>query len=193
MIRRVSKAAKGLAKGQIANDVKSRVVEPLDHVDTSSAASALLVELLDEHVDVLLDDGLLVKHGLSRKAVGKGSPVSRMTCPVRTKNSFTHGANMSWVFAVLAHACLAVTTDLFSCVGVTECYNTGRHSHNRAVILVVLQHHLVSVAGQVHDNVGDSCRGPELWPGDLAQGVEVNIVYRSQEEIRESLKWQSCG
>lgn len=87
-------AAKGFAKGHVANDVEGgevyllvfrvpwsrggkRLAEPVAHV-YGLGSGGKRGELADQEVDVAADDGFLLEEGLLAKGVGEGAALARV-------------------------------------------------------------------------------------------------------------------
>ncbi len=65
----LAQTSKGLAKGEIADDIKGTVVIPGVHIDGGLATVCFFMQSLDEQVDVPFDQRLLFHHCRGREAV----------------------------------------------------------------------------------------------------------------------------
>lgn len=82
------KTAKRFTKGQIADYVECRIVEPANHVNLLSSVGAVLLKRFHEFINVVTDDGFLIQHGLMRKAICQGPSVASVIGAVGTNNIF---------------------------------------------------------------------------------------------------------
>lgn len=183
-------AAKGLAEGQVADDVKGGVVVPEDHVDGDLLVDhGLLAEALDQQIDIAHDDGLLVEQARGREAVGQDAAQGAVVLAAGADQAVfdVEAPEAERVLFVLQHASRDVAHDLPPCVRAQVRELVRGHPDDVAVLLVQLQDPLVGVAAQPVSQVGQPARGPELGAGVLSQGVEKEVVYRLEyDDVQES-------
>lgn len=70
MIRANLQTPERLAKRQVANDIKRREIEPSFNINGRLTTFRSLMQLFEELVDIVLDNGLLRQHRLRREPVG---------------------------------------------------------------------------------------------------------------------------
>lgn len=187
VVSRVVQTAEGLAERQVTNNVKSRIVEPRDHVDRLLPVGAHFAEPLEEQIDVLLDGALLFEHGLHREPARHGPAETRMVLPVRTEDVVNICSVSKRVLPVLLLAGLAMAFEIIGCVRMTYGQDFWCDPYERTVGLVKLQDFLLGLAAQIIAGVRDTCRRPELWPGETAERMEDQVIDGKAHEVDESL------
>lgn len=81
MVLAGGQAVEGVGKGEVADDVKRRIVEPLDHVDRRRRAGKV-TQPAEQLVDVDLDMDLLLIHGRLGEGVGEQATLPVVIAPL---------------------------------------------------------------------------------------------------------------
>lgn len=136
MIRAILQTPERLAKRQVANDIKGREVEPPLNIDRPRAALGSLVQLPEELVDVVPDDGLLRQHGLRGEPVGQHAAETLVVLAVGADDVASVEHVVESVLGVLAR--LAVAAHILHAVRVVDGDVRRAHADDRAVLLVKL-------------------------------------------------------
>lgn len=159
------------AKRQIADEVESRPVEPLDNIDRVFGAGRPF-QPVHQHVYVALQQGLLLAQGPVREPIRKEPPIMAVLLAGGIYEVWRVGVG-NLPFGVLGHFGLAgffVAVDVFPCLCGDVGYFVGGDSHDWAVLpMEVSDGGMVSAADQGRDRGSDwrlAAWGRGSWPGD---------------------------